>query len=264
MKGEGVPESEWEPWVYQKPVTFFKALRIPRLNLVLGKITGWHLRGFEPLEGEAHHEEGKGSWAQAAFGSPRPRLPCGPPRRHPPGGRRPTTREHSLMFSVPAAGSPRSPATPTSAGWKQLLERRGARLWKADTRAGVWSTFPQTSKRHFRFIHFRFDISSIFQKPLRDYTLEGQIPEAGCRQLATTTGTGFKLPLSSPLTTPLSAWHGCSHTGLLTDPQTARRGPTPWLYPSRSGPTHLYGWLSYFIWGSAQISSSQTDLSWPP
>lgn len=151
----------------------FKAPKIPRLALLLGRITGWHWTGFKALEDMAYYEEGRDSWTQATFGlSSTSRLPCSPPWRHPLGGKRPIAREHSLMSSVPAPGSPPSPATPTASASKQLLgRRRETKLWKADTHSGVWRegplfnfsprferTFIPFSFILFRFIHSSFDL----------------------------------------------------------------------------------------------------------
>lgn len=96
---------------FTKSMTFFKACRItwPFLE----RIASWHLRDFEPLEVEEGPPWGRQGQLGPGFIWPVPHLlpapwPSPAPRRHPLGGRRPLAREHSLMFSVPAAGSPPS------------------------------------------------------------------------------------------------------------------------------------------------------------
>lgn len=85
-------------------IHFFKGLKKPKARLCFRKNN--YLRSFRPLEGMAHHEEGRDRWAQATVGmSPASRLLCGSPQRYPLGGKS-VAREHSLMFSVPAPGSP--------------------------------------------------------------------------------------------------------------------------------------------------------------
>lgn len=105
---------KWEPWIYQV-YGFLQSLQN-------------HLAFF----GKNSQLTPKRLWAAKRWGRPTMRRagaagpgfiwpvphllpaprPSPAPRRHPLGGRRPLAREHSLMFSVPAAGSPLSPPPP--------------------------------------------------------------------------------------------------------------------------------------------------------
>lgn len=179
QRASGSPE-------FTKSVTFFKAHRIPRFSLFFRKNNQLTPERFWATErwGPPRRGWGQGQLCPSHIW-PVPyllaaRVPCPQPETCAGWEEALCQRTQPDVFCSCGRKSP-SCTTPTSSAWKWLLERKEVRLWRADSHSGLWSTCHQT-----RFTHLSFDISSAFKKPLREFTLERQIPEAECIQLAIT------------------------------------------------------------------------------